>query len=502
MSFLPGYEFDIFISYAHVDNIILPGENKGWIEQFYQNLNLLLAKRFGRTDIVKIWWDNRKLDGSKLFDKSIEDGLQKSAILICLNSPGYMASEYCQKELTDFHQKIAQEPVGSAIGDRSRIFHVLLNRIPHQKWPSQLAGTSGFPFYITEESDDLGDTIDIKSAEFKTQMHSLRNSIWSILTDFNQQISKATEEIEAAEKPFTIYMGEVADTLRRPRMRIVSELEKKGFKVISGIPPPYEGPAHESATHTALEKADLAIHLLDEYPGSPIAGVNNMWYPLKQTALALETAKAQMIWVPPDLVYEDVEESDYKEFLQSLENGKGTQKEIEFVRCSKNTLVQEITDLADEIQSRRIAIKSSAEKLPILLDTHFNDQIYALDLCKSLIENQVQPYINAQDDDPRKNTSMLAERISMVKKLVFLYGSVSKEWVRERMSAALQIIVSNNFPVEDFYIYMGPPHKDNSEISMNQNFLKVNIFNNSNSQFIEPNLLSQFIHNLKGEKNG
>jgi hypothetical protein len=56
----------------------------------------MLAKRFGRLDMVKIWWDNKKLDGSVLFDQSIEEGIKKSAIMICLNSPEYIQSAYCK----------------------------------------------------------------------------------------------------------------------------------------------------------------------------------------------------------------------------------------------------------------------------------------------------------------------------------------------------------------------------------------------------------------------
>ena len=67
MAFIPGFEYDIFISYSHIDNIAFPGQTDGWIEQFYKNLNIMLAKRFGSTDLVKIWWDNKKLDGSILY---------------------------------------------------------------------------------------------------------------------------------------------------------------------------------------------------------------------------------------------------------------------------------------------------------------------------------------------------------------------------------------------------------------------------------------------------
>src|SRR4051812_20503115 len=115
MTYLPNYNYDIFISYSHVDNATILGQHDGWIENFYKNLSLMLAKRLGRIDAVKIWWDNKKLDGSKLFDESIETGIRQSAIMLSLISPGYLASDYCRKELALFHKKIATEPIGIKI---------------------------------------------------------------------------------------------------------------------------------------------------------------------------------------------------------------------------------------------------------------------------------------------------------------------------------------------------------------------------------------------------
>ncbi len=52
---------------------------------------------------VKIWWDNKRLDGSKLFDESIKEGIEKSAVIVCLTSPAYLNSDYCCKELELFY---------------------------------------------------------------------------------------------------------------------------------------------------------------------------------------------------------------------------------------------------------------------------------------------------------------------------------------------------------------------------------------------------------------
>ena len=92
MALIPGFEYDIFISYAHLDNATLTGQADGWIKQFHENLNLMLAKRFGRMGMVKIWWDSKKLDGSVLFDKSIV-----SIKYLCIISPCLLYHEILKK---------------------------------------------------------------------------------------------------------------------------------------------------------------------------------------------------------------------------------------------------------------------------------------------------------------------------------------------------------------------------------------------------------------------
>ena len=501
MAFTPGYAYDIFISYAHVDNLAFPGQADGWIKQFYDNLNLMLAKRAGRLGLVNFWWDNKKLDGSVLFDSSIEEGIKESAIMICLNSPGYIASTYCQQELDTFYKQAETDKVGLKVGNRSRILNVLLNNIPFEQWPKELSGTSGFPFHDAKEQEDFGDTVETVSPEFKTQMQNIRDAVWNLLNDFQKTVVPVALPTQAGEvktdDSFKIYLGEVADTLRSPRKRIITELEKKGYTVLAGVPPPDEATAHEQATNDSLKKADISIHLLDEYAGREIVDEAGIWYPQKQVELALLTGKAQMIWMPAETDITTVEEEKYKTFLEGIETGKSGVKTYEFVRGSKSTLAQDIIDFAEQVKARHQQKTVDTGKISVLLDTHFNDQLYALDLSRTLIENQVQPFINPQEDDPRKNMNLMGDRLSQVKKLIFLYGSVSKDWVLERMSAALQLIITNNYPIEDFFIYMAPPHKESGDISLNQRLLKVNVINSSDNTSMTQDQLKHFIQSIK-----
>jgi hypothetical protein len=234
MAYIKGYTYDIFISYAHVDNNLTSWENLGWIEKFYKDLDALLTRRIGRPGVIKIWWDKRKLDGSVLFDNSIEEGIKKSAILICLNSPSYIGSDYCKKELDLFYSKAKQEPLGLEIANRSRLLNVLLYNIPFNEWPPKLSGTSGFAFHDAKEADDYGDPLDTRSPEYSNQLQNLRDAVMKLLTNFPKEethpiVQPNLKEEKKSQEDFIIYMAEVADTLRPIRKRTVLELKKKAI---------------------------------------------------------------------------------------------------------------------------------------------------------------------------------------------------------------------------------------------------------------------------------
>src|SRR5205809_33424 len=116
MAFVKDFVYDIFISYAHVDNIPTSWENLGWIEKFYKE-----AK---------------------------------------------------------------QEPAGLKVANRSRLLNVLLYNIPFKDWPSELSGTSGFPFHDAKEADDYGDPLDTGAPEFRNQLQNLRDAIIKLINDF------------------------------------------------------------------------------------------------------------------------------------------------------------------------------------------------------------------------------------------------------------------------------------------------------------------------------
>lgn len=508
MAYVKKYKHDLFISYAHLDNIEVFEQEHGWIEQFYKHLRVLLGQYIGRLDAVDIWWDNKKLDGSILFNQSIADGIKQSAAMITLLSPAYLESAYCRRELDLFYTKAQGERPGLNVGDRSRLLNVLLYNIPYSQWPRELSdATTGFPFYATDDAtdkEDKGFPLELEDPHFRKQLHSLRKSIVHLLESIKENTDDAGSDPNPPtdtppsspppDSPFRIYFGDVAESLRILRNRIIKELEKEGYEIIYDVPPPFEGDEHQKAVQDKLERSNLLIHLLDESPGSEMEGETGIWYPQKQVELGLQTDKPQLVWMPVESNIELIKEEQYRFFIHGLENGKRPAKRLEFIRGAKSELTQQITEWADQIRNPP---PPAPGKLAVLLDTHYSDQTYAWDVGKRLSENGIQPFINPADDDPRKNADSWEERISQVNKMVFFYGKVKRDWVLERMNAALQLIVTKNYGVEDFFIYMVPPHKEPTDISLKQRLLKVKVVNNSDTPQLDAETLQAFLNSVK-----
>jgi hypothetical protein len=126
-----------------------------------------------------------------------------------------------------------------------------------------------------------------------------------------------------------------------------------------------------------------------------------------------------------------------------------------------------------------------------LVDTHLKDQLHALELSQLLLQRNVQPYINPEEDDPRKNMKIFEERLKQVSRLMIIFGQVGEEWVLERLGAALQIAIVERCPLKACGIYFAPPRKKSADAGFNLGFLPVHLFDSDDMR--NPQALMAFI---------
>lgn len=183
MAYVPGFENDIFISYALIDDTA-PGNEPGWVTRFHHYLKVTLSQRLGSREALSIWRDPHTFRVSTLLDEEVRQAIENSAVFIALTSRGYLAKEsHGLKELATFYRKAESGPYGLRVGSKSRIFKVLLHDIPVQELPSELTGTAGFPFY-DDLIHDFSFPLRPNHEQFGRQVYSLANELAQTLYDF------------------------------------------------------------------------------------------------------------------------------------------------------------------------------------------------------------------------------------------------------------------------------------------------------------------------------
>src|SRR5215510_8633029 len=89
---------DVFLSYRHVDNRPLSTETEGWISRLHKDLETRIDQ-LGAA--VSMWRDGR-LQGNDYFSDTIEQQLRDVAVMVSVISPGYIKSDWCNRELKGF----------------------------------------------------------------------------------------------------------------------------------------------------------------------------------------------------------------------------------------------------------------------------------------------------------------------------------------------------------------------------------------------------------------
>jgi TIR domain len=270
MGWVSAFEYDIFISYARVDNATVENNpDEGWVAQFHKHLEVALSKKVGRLDTVRIWRDRREIQGNQLFDQTIQDAACGSAVFVALSSNGYLQSDYCRQELKWFYQQAQTDPVGLAAGDEYRIFNVLLNNIPRSAWPAEYGRTTGFPLNDSRDPSGEGEPTVSASELFRGQLRAVAEAIYKTLQAIRDRNAVPSSASRDDSKKLRIYLADTSDTLAGVRKRIVNELKQSpDIELAAAVPPPFEAAGHDQAVRAELEEAQLSVHLLDAFPGA------------------------------------------------------------------------------------------------------------------------------------------------------------------------------------------------------------------------------------------
>ena len=255
---------DVFVSYAHVDNELLPGADKGWVTNFINGLKVHLNRKLGRRERYTLWMDYG-LPGHDPVTPSINTELDTTRALLLFLSTGYLESKWCRDELGSFVDRVGI--------DTGRIFVVELDRIDQR--PAALVDLKLYQFWIEDDSGKVRMLGDPQPRADESEYYDRLEDFGRDLADKIKALQSAADQgdagqgLAAVEPPLaTIFLARVSDDLEERRAEMVRYLKQ----VNVGVLPEkiYRIESYAENMSADLRECDLFVQLLSERLGNRI----------------------------------------------------------------------------------------------------------------------------------------------------------------------------------------------------------------------------------------
>jgi len=343
-SIVPGFEYDIFISYRQNDN-----KYDQWVSEFVHNLSLELVATL--KDKLTIYFDENPEDGIRdthNVDKSLS-GKLNALIFIPIISNTYCdtTSFAWQGEFLPFKTVASGKGIGIDVtlpsgNVASRILPIRIHEIDTDDvrlLERELSGmlrsidfiykSSGVNRPLRPKDDDLADNQN--GTIYRNQINKAANAIKEIVHGIKKfksgielgspSFSTAIKDLSTAtvsasvpeniryaviknEGP-TVFLAWTSFELKARREEMIIILQKAGFNVVPSIDCPSDEQVFKQRTEEAISKAQCSLHILGAEFGRRFEADEDTSFPQYQFDLAKGRAEGgddfqTFVWYAPE----------------------------------------------------------------------------------------------------------------------------------------------------------------------------------------------------------
>lgn len=440
MAFVPYCEYDIFVSYARVDDEPAPGVEKGWVTTLVEGLRKELARKLGRSDSCSLWMDHQ-LSRHVQITPEITDTLQRTAILLVILSPGYIASEWCKRERCTFLDMVRER-----VRSGSRVFIVEFDKVAER--PQEFEGLLGYRFWVVDQEGKPPRTLgmprpnpdDVRDQPYYDNLNQLRSDLAEELKKLKDTAETSVQERDM--RP-AVFLAEVTDDLDVLRDEVKRYLDQAGLRVLPETWYPRNPTVFREAVDRDIAQSVLFAQLLSGSAGKKSPDLPSGYMGL-QYDRAVELEKPILQWHDPDLDMDKIRDKDAD-------------------HCA---FLERDTVLAVGIEEfkRRIVERAFYRPAPprpikafIFVDTETEDRSLAELVCEVLDRYVVGYALPMRTGKPSEIRNDLEQNLLDCDALIIIYASATVAWVRGQLLQCRKIFSRRDQPLRALAIYEGPP---------------------------------------------
>jgi len=296
------FEFDVFVSYAHVDNTAADEHHQGWVAKLHETLDRRLTQLLGKP--TRIWRDP-KLKGNDVFEDVLVERVRRAAVLVSVVSPRYVRSEWTNRELNEFFTA-AEQQGGVQVHDKSRIFKVLKTPVPLDQQSPPLRALLGYEFFRVDPENGNFREFDEQFGPEYQQKFLMK------LDDLAQDLKDLLEFVEGPDPVGpanvgggdAIFLAVTTLDLQDERDTIRRDLQQHGYTVLPAHPLSAIGADVEREVRDDLARCSMSIHLIGSHysltPEDATTSLSEI-----QNEVAIERGEqggfTRLVWIPPGL---------------------------------------------------------------------------------------------------------------------------------------------------------------------------------------------------------
>lgn len=442
MPYVSGYQHDVFVSYAHIDNEPLAGD-KGWVTTFVGHLKNVLDKGLGSRDTT-IWMD-RGLRHNEPFAEQIEVALRSSATLIVIASPSYLQSEWCARERSSFLNAVRESAAAGA-----RVFRVDLDKLGPSDFPREFRELLGYPFWAPDTNgypQTLGSPVvdALRQPEYFTALTKLRIELGEELRRLR---SGAGARSPLPTAP-AIFLAETTDDQDDQREELDGYARQAGLSVLPGSLYPREDQAEfQRRMEADLRRSKVFVQLLSHVPGKRMPGWTSR-LPCLQSEMAKKAGVPLLQWRSRELDLEKLKATSPEHF--------GLLTGAEVRACGIEEFKRAVVDAARQQTKGPPPPNGSM----VFVNSDSSDRSYAADVCRILKEEGFgysMPLVeeNSKPADVREDLEL---NLSTCDGLILVYGSTPVTWVRRQLAQGRKVLSQRETPLESLALVMCPPEE-------------------------------------------
>lgn len=434
MAYIPGYKYDVFISYPRESNRADP-QGTQWVREFHRCLETAINQRIPSNEHPAIYFDDHDFEGGQHSD-SLIDAARNSALFLAIVSPPYVApGKFTLRELRAFcdaHQNRSQV-----------IVSVYFLPIDDALRPPELENPRRIEFYLTNESN-VPVPLTSRGDEYISKVHTVAHHIKNRLDELRRGSSSSTvTEPIGPLTGKTVLLSKVMDDLVDTRDEVRVHLERLGAAVLpEGEFPPW-GPDFVREFKAQLPRADLFVQLLSKVR-SDKRDDETLSCAQFQHRTALEVGKDIMQWRDPSDI------SKVQHYDKALLEGAAAMGLEQFKNAVRKKLEQQ------------------PSPAPVPIERGVDPFIYITaadeDLSRAFELKEIADTLGAakimEDEDKLKD---FRKQVADAEAVVFLYGDAPRKFVDDWLATYLkwrtkQVKKSPQMEV----VYYAPPPKSGS----------------------------------------